>query len=346
MTAGDHPLTTPPRIVLSHVQADQLLEARNRAVQFCGYVIARRILPKQSPRCRREIASSASLPRNDTRRIFRTEQPWARKKGEASVPVSPDLGLTLTQVRIEAEGVRFPEGQFVAWEDLEAISASRRSCFVIEDQGPRKIQLFSEATNRLYSLMPTPKAPTMLISGIPMHRIKGIDPHRDTLQKIKTIAPVVGQVLDTATGLGYTAIQAAQTAGRVITIELDPAVLEIARLNPWSRALFDNPKITQLIGDSFDEIRRFEDGAFTRIIHDPPAFSLAGHLYSGEFYRQLFRVLQPGGRMFHYIGDLGSRSGRIVVRGATRRLREAGFSRVVRRPEAFGVVAYKESPPG
>ena len=71
-------------------------------------------------------------------------------------------------------------------------------------------------------------------------------------------------------------------------------------------------------------------------------FSLAGELYSGEFYRHLYRVLARKGRLFHYIGDLESRSGRNVARGVVRRLQEAGFSRVVRRPEAFGVVAYKE----
>jgi len=38
---------------------------------------------------------------------------------------------------------------------------------------------------------------------------------------------------------------------------------------------------------------------------------------------------------------LESKSGRTVVRGAVRRLQEAGFSRVVRRPKAFGLVAYK-----
>jgi predicted methyltransferase len=62
----------------------------------------------------------------------------------------------------------------------------------------------------------------------------------------------VGQVLDTATGLGYTAIEAAKTAAHVTTIELDPTALEVARCNPWSQALFDNPKIMQRIGDSFD----------------------------------------------------------------------------------------------
>jgi predicted methyltransferase len=152
--------------------------------------------------------------------------------------------------------------------------------------------------------------------------------------------------------LGYTAIEAAKTAEHVITIEIEPAALEVARLNPWSRALFDNPKIAQVVGDSGEEIETFQDetftriihdppASFTRIIHDPPAFNLAGDLYSGAFYRQLFRVLRRGGRLFHYIGDLDSRSGRTVVRGGVRRLQEAGFSRVVRRPNAFGLVAYK-----
>lgn len=255
--------------------------------------------------------------------------------------VSLDLGLTVAEVTIESQGVRFPDDQALTWQDLEMIRTSERGCFVVEENAPRKIKVFSEATNRLYSLMPTTGAPTMLISGIPMHRFKGTDPHRDTLQKIRTIAPVVGRVLDTATGLAYTAIEAAKTAEHVITVEIEPAVLEVARLNPWSQALFENPRIAQLVGDTVEEIEGFEGGTFARIIHDPPAFSLAGDLYSGTFYRQLFRVLRRGGRMFHYIGDLESRSGRRVARGAMRRLQEAGFSRVVCRPEAFGLLAYK-----
>lgn len=265
----------------------------------------------------------------------------ARQAGEATAVVSLDLGLTTTEITIESQGVRFSNGQTLAWSGLETIEVSERGCFVIEGSTPSKIQFFSEEMNCLYSLMPTEGAPTMLISGIPMHRIKGTDPRRDTLEKIKAIAPVTGTVLDTATGLGYTAIEAAKTAERVITVEIEPSALEVARLNPWSQALFDNPRITQIVGDVFDEIEEFEDEAFTRIIHDPPAFNLAGDLYSGAFYRQLFRVLRRGGRLFHYIGDLESKSGRTVSKGAARRLQEAGFSRVVRRPKAFGLVAYK-----
>ncbi len=265
----------------------------------------------------------------------------AHAGGERSAAASPDLGLTSVTVNLEPEGVRFPASRLLTWADLETICGSERSCFLVQERELDKIQFFSELTNQLYSLMPTQRAPTMLISGIPMHRIKGTDPQADTLDKCKTIAPLTGSVLDTATGLGYTAIQAAKTAEHVTTIELDPAALEVARLNPWSQSLFGNPRITQRLGDSFELVPAFEDSAFTRIIHDPPMFKLAGDLYSGEFYRQLFRVLRPGGRLFHYIGDLDSKSGHVVTRGVVRRLQEAGFARVAPRPAAFGVVAHK-----
>jgi len=205
----------------------------------------------------------------------------ARQAGQKSVAVSLDLGLTATEVALEPTGARLPDDQFLAWQHLEKIGDSERSCFVVENGGPRKVQVFSEASNRLYSLMPTEGAPTMLVSGIPMHCFKGIDPHRDTLLKIETIAPVVGWVLDTA-------IEAARTGEHVTTVEIEPAALEVARLNPWSQALFGNPKITQVVGDVIDEIQGFEDEAFDRIIHDPPAFNLAGDLYSGGFYRSFF----------------------------------------------------------
>jgi predicted methyltransferase len=265
----------------------------------------------------------------------------ARRAGRSAVAVSLDLGLTTSEVILEPSGVRLPDGPALAWNDLEAINASERGCFTIEDGVLLKMQFFSEETNRLYSLMPTTEAPTMLISGIPMHRFKDIGPLRDTLLKIRTIAPVEGRVLDTATGLGYTAIQAAKTAEHVTTVEIEPVALEVARLNPWSSLLFEDPRITRVVGDVVEEIELFEDEAFARVVHDPPAFSLAGELYSGAFYCQLFRVLRRGGRLFHYIGNPKSTSGRTVSRGAMRRLQEAGFSRVVRRPEAFGLVAYK-----
>ncbi len=263
------------------------------------------------------------------------------RSGKASVILSLDLGLSTAQLPLSAQGVQLPDGNFLKLSDVEEIEKSTSSCFVIEKGVARAIQFFSELTERVYTLYPTTGAPTMLVSGIPMHRIKDTDPHQDTLEKIRSIKPVVGQVLDTATGLGYTAIEAARTAEHVTTIELDPAAIEVCKLNPWSRELFGNPKITQLIGDSFDVVAEMETRRFTRIIHDPPAFSLAGDLYSGDFYRELYRVMRNQGLIFHYIGDPESKSGRSITAGVIRRLEQSGFRQVRRAPRAFGVVALK-----
>ena len=265
----------------------------------------------------------------------------AHHRGERAATISMDLGLTTAEVELQADRAILPDGQWLPWEEMEEIAREESACFVIKEDTAEKVQRFSDSLNRFYSLMPTGGAPTMLISGIPMHRIKGIDPYQDTLKKLHTIAPVTGRVMDTCTGLGYTAIEAAKTADEVVTIELDPMVLEVAQLNPWSRPLFESPNIRQIVGDAFDEVQEFEDETFSRIIHDPPMFSLAGDLYSGECYRHLHRVLKPKGRLYHYIGDPNSRSGRNLTKGVVRRLQEAGFSRVVRKPDAFGVVVYR-----
>lgn len=265
----------------------------------------------------------------------------ARKAGMTALTISPDLGVSMVEVALEPAGVRFPDGEMVRWESIERMARSENACFHISDGEAREIRVFSEHTNWLRSLMPTRGAPTMLVSGIPMHRIKDTDPLRDTLTKIATLQPILGRVLDTATGLGYTAIEAAKTADEVVTIELDPAALEVARLNPWSQALFDNSRIHQLVGDAYEIVPTLGDASFARIIHDPPTLSLAGELYSATFYAHLYRLLERRGRLFHYIGDPGSPSGQRVTAGVIRRLRAAGFRRVERRPEAFGVVADK-----
>ena len=181
----------------------------------------------------------------------------------------------------------------------------------------------------------------MLVSGIPMHRVKGTTPDRDTQEKLKSAGIPQGVALDTCTGLGYTAIAAARTASQVLTIELEPAVLQLARLNPWSAQLFNNPRIEQRLGDSSQILEQLAEGAFSWVLHDPPALALAGDLYGIEFYRQLFRLLRPGGRLFHYIGDPNSSSGARVTRGVVQRLSQVGFHHIQRRPQAFGVVAVR-----
>ncbi|GHO44425.1 class I SAM-dependent methyltransferase [Ktedonospora formicarum] len=265
----------------------------------------------------------------------------AHASGMPETTISPDLGISHETVKLSDSGVTFAIGEHLDWARVEKIARSEINCFQLEDGDIHAIQYFSEDTSRMCSLMPTRGAPTMLIAGFTMHRIVDIDPMQDTRKKMETLKPVVGRVLDTTTGLGYTAITAAHTAEHVTTIEFDPGAQYIARRNPWSRELFDNPKIQQMMGDAYEIVPSFAENSFDRIVHDPPVFSLAGQLYSATFYRELYRVLKKGGRLFHYIGNLESKSSGTVARGAFKRLQEAGFKRVVRRPEAFGILAYK-----
>lgn len=265
----------------------------------------------------------------------------AWRAGRSEAEISPDLGLTSQAVSLSPGGIVFPGGASLSWDAVERILEDAEACWLVAADAVRTIHAFSETTQRAYSLLATDSAPTLINAGFTMHRIRRSNPRLDTINKIRAAAPVRGRVLDTTTGLGYTAIEAARTAGQVITIEIDPTVLEIARLNPWSQPLFECPNIQQLVGDSYQEILQFDDGSFDLVIHDPPTLSLAGELYSGVFYRQLFRVLRPGGRLFHYLGNPESKQGHSVTRGAIRRLQDAGFQRLKEGRDAFGVVAIK-----
>ncbi len=286
--------------------------------------------------------------------MAQTSSPWvishyqarpvlvARQQGQGTARLSLDLGRSQVEVTLASEGLVLPQGTCLPWDVLERVVQDENACFAVHPDGTvEPIRRFSEAFNRVYVLHPTPGPPTLLISGIPMHRIQGTDPARDTAAKLRAVAPVVGRVLDTATGLGYTAIGAARTADHVLTIELDPVVLEVARWNPWSQELFTDPRIERRIGDADDVVQELPEASFDRVVHDPPMFRLAPHLYAVGFYADLYRVLRPGGRLFHYVGSPERRSSRSITRGVIQRLKEAGFSRVKPWPRAFGVVAYR-----
>ena len=273
---------------------------------------------------------------------YQVEHALTRRESVGEVlRVSPDLGLSEIDGVVEVEGVRFPEGELLTWRDAETINDGEGRCYLLDAEGIQQVQMFSSQTNWSRSLFATRGAPTVLVSGFPMHRIKDTDPMKDTLAKIKAVKPIHGRVLDTATGLGYTAIEAAKAAREVVTVEIDPAGIAICQLNPWSRDLFNNPKIGQIIGDVYDVVDDFEDEWFDIVIHDPPTMNIAGDLYSEAFYSKLHRITGSRGKVFHYIGDPDSRAAGRITTGVIRRLQSAGFRRIDRRPDAYGVVAIK-----
>ncbi|AIF70224.1 hypothetical protein PAP_09230 [Palaeococcus pacificus DY20341] len=261
--------------------------------------------------------------------------------GRGEVRINLDLGKTKRTLTVIAEEDRviFPDGSEVEKKILGKIAKDENNIYFVKDGGIFKAAIAKEG---FYKLVPT-IPPTIEINGIRMHRTKEVTPLEDTLSKINTVKPKEGEMLlDTCMGLGYTAIESAKRGAYVMTIEKDPNVLELAKLNPWSWELFHSQNIQVIHGDAFDVVKRFRDETFDVIIHDPPRFSLAGHLYSEEFYRELFRVLKKGGRLFHYVGNPGKKYRRKdLQRGVMERLRKVGFKNVKRVEEALGLVAKK-----
>lgn len=183
--------------------------------------------------------------------------------------------------------------------------------------------------------------PTIEINGVHMHRVVDVTPLQDASIKARVARVRRGmRVLDIGTGLGYTAMAAARRGAKVVTIEASQLVLWAAERNPYSSGL-SNQSIVILLGDAVELVPALRDAVFDRIIHDPPRISLAGDLYSLDFYRELYRVLKPGGLLYHYTGEPGRHSNVNILRGVKERLSRAGFVAVQYVEEAQGFLARK-----
>lgn len=267
--------------------------------------------------------------------------------GAAVANISVDLGRSCVAVPIANRKAWFgpaaasePGLQALERATLQKVTRQPNKCFEVIGGKVHPLSVFSEATGWVRSLMPTADAPTTLVAGFPMHRVRGTTPLADTRAKVRALGRPRGRALDTATGLGYSAIELAKTCAQVVTVELDPAAIDLARRNPWSEMLFTHANIRLIIGDVGEQVTRFADASFDVVLHDPPTAQLAGSLYSQAFYAQLRRVLAAKGRLFHYVGDPASVAGGRLTAGVMRRLQDAGFRPVRRASQAFGVVAF------
>lgn len=247
----------------------------------------------------------------------------AVEAGESSLDISLDLNLSVETINIES-GMICLGGRFVTTDQLQAILKRPAVAFAVEQEGLTPL----ETREGCYAkLVPTAGAPTIELSGIRMHRTSGIDPFEDAGTKAEPVVRPGDRVLDTCGGLGYTAIQARRLGARkVVSVEINQAVLELRRQNPWTREHLDDEKTYRLEGDVYQLIKVFTPNSFDSVLHDPPRFSLAGLLYGSEFIDQLHRVLAPGGRVMFYTGEPYRKGrGRDFVAGVGRRLEEAGF---------------------
>ncbi|MEM0359755.1 MAG: methyltransferase domain-containing protein [Candidatus Diapherotrites archaeon] len=204
------------------------------------------------------------------------------------------------------------------------------------------VSFFDSSSNKFYRLFATKDWPCLEISGVRMHCVeKGVK--ASTQAMVRALGDLHGIVLDTCAGLGYTTIMIAESpqVRKVHAFEIDSNVLSIARQNPCSAKLFSSKKIFLENADVVEGIKEFPESFFDLILHDPPRLSLAGDLYGRPFYCELFRVLKPGGTLFHYTGAPGEKKGIDFKTKTMKRLKQCGFREIEKVEEAFGVRAKK-----
>jgi len=203
---------------------------------------------------------------------------------------------------------------------------------------------YSEETERFYRLVSVPgDFPCLEISGIKMH-CQGSGIRRTVNAMVASLKPLHGKILDCCFGQGYASLEISRQAGveKVRAFEKDPNVLEIARVNEFSKSVFESPKVQVENRPVEEALQELPAGSFDAILHDPPSVRIAGELYSQEFYCLLFRALKKGGKLFHYVGSPGKKSGKNYTKGIIERLQKAGFARVQEVPQALGLLAFKD----
>lgn len=197
----------------------------------------------------------------------------------------------------------------------------------------------SSYSGSLIKLVPTEWGPpTFEIDGIKMLPTSKLSPYEDARRKVELIEPGDKTILDTCGGLGYFAAWCLAGGARQIqSFEINPGVLWLRGLNPWSPAAGGALSLTP--GDILPRSAEFAAQSFDAILHDPPRFGIAGDLYSQVFYGHLARLLKPRGRLFHYTGTPNKLTSRRDVPGEVAgRLQRAGLTT---RIEGDGILAIK-----
>ncbi|MCD6416137.1 MAG: hypothetical protein J7M08_05515 [Planctomycetes bacterium] len=244
------------------------------------------------------------------------------------IKISPDLGKTTGLATAHPAYVALPDGQEVSKDALADSFSDPEDCIEIRQGTPSKIYFYDEERRKYYKLFQSAagRPPTIVINGATMHSIVDMDPWEGAERKVAAVPARGGQCWDTCCGLGYSAqLLAAGPFDHVLSTEVDPNVLAVAALNPWSEGLFSRANIELLHADLLEFVEDCPERRFACVFHDPPTIYQAGDLYSRRLYEALRRVLRPGGLLYHYVGAPGQRLGRDLAGGVMRRLHDAGF---------------------
>jgi spermidine synthase len=106
-------------------------------------------------------------------------------------------------------------------------------------------------------------------------------------------------VLGGGDGLAARELLRSPGVDNIVQVELDPAVIELARstMHSANGGSLDNPRVHIVTGDAMTWLRNAKKPSFDAVIVDlpDPDTPVLGRLYSTEFYALVSRVLTPGG---------------------------------------------------
>jgi len=110
-------------------------------------------------------------------------------------------------------------------------------------------------------------------------------------------------ILGGGDGLALREVLALPGVAEVVLVDLDPAVVDLARSDPWFRerngAAFEDPRVRTVATDAFAWARDHDGPPFDAVVVDlpDPDSTETAKLYSVEFYGLAAGLLAPGGRM-------------------------------------------------
>lgn len=242
-----------------------------------------------------------------------------------SLCVSLDLNLSFQNIDLDYDNYSFklPSNEIIPFS--KEFNPNDKVCYAIFDHKIFPLKFYNAEKSFFYKLVPTSFRPILRISATQMHK----KPFLDFIEKLR----LKGTILDAGTGLGYSAIIASKTATKVITIEWDPNVLDIASYNPHSRELFESPAIEIIEGDVITVVKMYTNDYFDNIIQDGGMPKSSGNFFSQEHCYELYRILKPKGMLIFYLPQHGKSNGRDFGQEHLLRLKKAGFIMVTRNME-------------
>lgn len=264
------------------------------------------------------------------------------KDGKSEFEITADLGKSKSKAEFDRQSsILKVNGEKIDFGKLPRINETM--IYYAQNGQLKPLIFFSQETNRVYKLIPTKDWPSVSISGVPMHQITRSTPKADTISKINLFGSInkESNALDTCFGAGYTALELSKHCRQVITFEIDENMLEMARLNPYSKHAFETANLKIINKSVFEEVKELKNSSFDIVMHDPPTFKIAPELYSEEFYSQLKRIMKDSALLYHYMPMPGVRKGKDFSKTITLKLKKSGFEMVRYSREAQGALFRK-----